>query len=155
MFVPLPFGFWRVTETTGKGHFHCPHCRSQENYLKKRKRTVFAVCFIPVISIGDVQRLWECRRCNQVFEKKDLFEQRENDEDEGSGKRPLPPKTLERLGNGTSLQSIQQELVSSGMDSNVAWENLVELCKKRPITCTCGLTYHPSVGRCRKCGGRL
>jgi hypothetical protein len=154
MIVPMPFGLWRVTETTGKGHFFCPHCCSQENYLRKRKRLVFSLCFIP-IPAGPPLRLWECRRCNQIFERKDLFEYRESDEDEKSNKTPLPPKTLERLGNGTSLQALQKELAASGMGSEDSWEALVELCKKPPITCSCGLTYHPSVGLCRKCGNRL
>jgi hypothetical protein len=155
MFVPLPFGFWRVTETTGKGHFFCPRCCSRENYLRKRRHTVFAFCFIPFGSMGPGVRLWECRRCNGVFERKDLFEHRESDDEEETNEATLPPKTLERLGNGVSLQAIQTEIVASGMDSEDAWRALVEICKKPPINCTCGLSYHPSVGLCRKCGNRL
>ena len=51
----------------GTGHFHCPKCDDERDYVHKRVARYFTLFFIPLFPIKTVGEYGECQGCGRAF----------------------------------------------------------------------------------------
>jgi hypothetical protein len=61
------FGTKGVERTAGNGFFHCPHCRTDAPYTKKKLTRFFTLYFIPLIPLGTISEFVRCDQCGSDF----------------------------------------------------------------------------------------
>jgi hypothetical protein len=65
--VLLIFGLSVFFRTVGEGTFHCPRCGGDRAYRRRIGRRWFTLFFLPVIPLGRVGEVVECRTCRTRF----------------------------------------------------------------------------------------
>ncbi len=61
------FGTRGVERKLDAGRFHCPHCRRDSSYTRKRLTRFFTLYFIPVIPLGKIGELVRCDTCGSTY----------------------------------------------------------------------------------------
>ncbi|HEY7488604.1 MAG TPA: hypothetical protein VH912_29450 [Streptosporangiaceae bacterium] len=63
----LVFGLSVFFRTVGEGVFHCQNCGGDRGYRRRIGRRWFTVFFLPVVPLGSVGEIVECRACRTRF----------------------------------------------------------------------------------------
>lgn len=63
----LVFGLSVFFRTVGEGVFHCQNCGGDRGYRRRVGRRWFTLFFLPVIPLGSVGEVVECRACRTRF----------------------------------------------------------------------------------------
>ncbi|HUU28978.1 MAG TPA: TerB family tellurite resistance protein [archaeon] len=63
------FGTRGITYTSGKGRFHCPECKCDQEYKRKRVRRFFTLFSIPIIPLNLLGEYIECMSCKNSFKE--------------------------------------------------------------------------------------
>ncbi|MCC9604123.1 zinc-ribbon domain-containing protein [Stieleria sp. JC731] len=57
-----------LTRTRETGQFHCPTCRSNQDYRLRSRRPFLTLYFIPVVPIGGAEQFVVCRGCKEKWD---------------------------------------------------------------------------------------
>jgi hypothetical protein len=135
-----------LTSTLQSGSFYCPSCDGESDYILKQVRPFFTLYWLPLFPIGGAERYVECRRCGGAFKEGVL-----SMEAPSEGQRFLR-RMYNDLQTGSSLQDVENRLVSAGMEPDHAREVVKEMGEGDTWTCSaCGDTYLRAVRRCTRC----
>lgn len=144
------FGTSNRTKTVGSGSFYCPQCDDSRTYEKKAVNQYFALFFIPLIKIKELQSYVECQHCHNTYSEA-VF----------NYKAPSPMDRVvdivrRDLDSGTPIEMARQKLANQGVDTAVAEQALQTAVGKGHYVCpNCNLTYRKTIKQCSSCGGNL
>ncbi|GAA3235145.1 hypothetical protein GCM10010468_68720 [Actinocorallia longicatena] len=63
----LIFGLSVVFRTVGEGVFHCPSCGGDRRFRRRLGRRFLSFFFVPVVPLGKLGEVVECRSCRKRF----------------------------------------------------------------------------------------
>ena len=143
------FGTKPRTKTVAKGSFYCPKCQTTRQYEHKKARNYFTLYFVPVFPIGDLGEYVECQTCRMTFQLDVL-------------KLKAPPPKLDlamllnsvksNLENGHPVEYVLRDLVSAGLDRDIALTTLKSAIGTARRQCPqCGLSYAANATTCSEC----
>ena len=139
----------------GTGTFHCPSCRSERSYTRKRVGTYFTLFFIPLFRVKDHGEHIECQTCHQKYEL-GVLNFRPSAASELPEMERLSQSVRRDLVAGMPLQMVKQKLVNEGIHENSAGHTVSLAAEEGIRTCpSCGLSYLSTIARCSSCGTEL
>ncbi len=112
---------WR-DKTLSSGTFFCPHCNQIRPYKRTRPGYYFSLFFLPVIRVWKRSQFVECQVCKSRFDPKVL-------DSDSQGTFQLVASTRYALLHGTSPNEARSQLISEGIDANVA-DRLIEMAQR-------------------------
>lgn len=74
------FGTTQLKSTLDGGYFHCPRCKDEVPYSRKKATEYLTFYFIPVIPLGSSGMTVECLECKGVFGEEVLEYNREEEQ---------------------------------------------------------------------------
>lgn len=143
----------RVTDVDS-GTFYCPNCSvergDERRYERKKIRNYFSLYFVPLVPLGSGKDYIECQNCGMAFEP-DVLDYKFKPK-----RRVLPlaqqlNMLQKRLEDGYPVEYAVADLTAAGLERELALENVNRAIGEGRRQCPeCGLTYAPSVERCRE-----
>lgn len=147
------FGTKIKTEVVGEGEFFCPSCQTRRKYVHKKGKNYFALYFVALFPIGEMNEFIECQYCGRRYHPEVLKQK-------FSRPQPDVAKLLNnvkaRLENGYPVEYMIRDLTDDGVDLDIA-RNVVQMAigDKRKVCPNCELTYAPNILGCSDCDRTL
>jgi hypothetical protein len=132
------------------GAFHCPQCRSQQNYDHLRVSRYFTLYFIPLFPMETLGEFVRCTSCSQAYQPAVL------DFEPPTEIQLLVDSTDADLQSGTPVQMARRKLLNAGLAEKTADEVIAACTADGQRNCKkCDLAFASSVRRCSGCGQSL
>ncbi len=147
------FGTKVKTRITDEGQFFCPSCQKERRYARKSGKNYFALYFVPLIPLGDVDEIIECQHCGRSYNTDVLKKKLSKPQPEVA---KLLNSVKVQLENGYPVEYMVRDLTDDGIDLDVA-RNIIKIAigEDRNICPNCDLTYAASNLGCADCDATL
>ena len=141
-----------------RGNFYCPHCRQNRAYIHKKITQDFTLYFLPIFQMKELDEYVVCETCHRAFPPEILNQKPSSYQYEESMEVEETPEEITRdyLKSGMPVPDVFRKLVNSGFTKREAGKLLERILGDMVKICnTCQSTYHRSISRCSRCGGKL